>query len=85
MSASSNKQVTVQYFAILKEERGLAEETFATTATTVGELYADLAQQHGFRLDASHLRVAVNSEFTSWQHNLQESDRVVFIPPVAGG
>jgi molybdopterin converting factor small subunit len=31
------------------------------------------------------LRVAVNDEFCEWSAPLQPGDRVVFIPPVAGG
>jgi len=31
------------------------------------------------------LRVAVNEEFSDWQRPLEDGDRVVFIPPVAGG
>jgi molybdopterin converting factor small subunit len=31
------------------------------------------------------LRVAVNDEFRDWTWPLQANDRVVFIPPVAGG
>lgn len=81
----ASKQITVQYFAVLKEDSGVAEEQLSTDVETVAELYANLAQRHGFRLPIGSLRVAVNSEFTTWQHRLVESDRVVFIPPVAGG
>jgi molybdopterin converting factor small subunit len=31
------------------------------------------------------LRVAVNDEFRDWSSALEPNDRVVFIPPVAGG
>jgi molybdopterin converting factor small subunit len=31
------------------------------------------------------LRVAVNDEFADWSRPLVAGDRVVFIPPVAGG
>jgi molybdopterin converting factor small subunit len=31
------------------------------------------------------LRVAVNESFSDWSRPLAEGDRVVFIPPVAGG
>jgi molybdopterin synthase sulfur carrier subunit len=31
------------------------------------------------------LRVAVNDEFGDWSQELADGDRVVFIPPVAGG
>jgi molybdopterin converting factor small subunit len=31
------------------------------------------------------LRVAVNEEFVDWSRPLESGDRIVFIPPVAGG
>jgi len=31
------------------------------------------------------LKVAVNEEFAAWDRELADGDRVVFIPPVAGG
>jgi molybdopterin converting factor small subunit len=31
------------------------------------------------------LKVAVNDEFSDWAQTLADGDRVVFIPPVAGG
>jgi molybdopterin converting factor small subunit len=41
--------------------------------------------RHGFTLPLSMLRVAVNEEFRDWSSPLAANDRVVFIPPVAGG
>jgi molybdopterin converting factor subunit 1 len=79
------KRVTVQYFAILREQRGLAEETIATAAATPGALYAELRVRHGFTLPPERVRAAVNDEFVPAGTPLRESDRVVFIPPVAGG
>ena len=59
------KTVLVRYFAILREQRGLDEEQVATSASTAGELYEELARRHGFTLPASRLRVAVNDEFVA--------------------
>lgn len=79
------KTVKVQYFAILREQRGLAQEQLATSATSASDLYAELRGRHGFTLPADRLRVAINDEFAPWTVALHEGDRVVFIPPVAGG
>ncbi len=75
----------MQYFAILREQRGLAQEKLLTAATSAGELYAELRQRHGFTLPADRLRVAVNDDFAPWTTPLNEGDKLVFIPPVAGG
>jgi molybdopterin converting factor subunit 1 len=77
--------LTVQYFAILREQRGLTEEKLATAAATPVALYEELRERHGFTLPADRVRAAVNDEFVSAGATLRDGDRVVFIPPVAGG
>ena len=79
------KNITVQYFAILREQRGLTEEKLATAATTPTALYEELRSRHGFTLPADRVRAAVNDEFVPAAALLREGDRIVFIPPVAGG
>jgi len=77
--------LTVQYFAILREQRGLTEEKLATTAATPTALYDELRARHRFTLPADRVRAAVNDEFVAATVTLRDGDRVVFIPPVAGG
>ena len=77
--------VTVQYFAILREQRGLTEEKLATAATTPTALYDELRSRHQFTLPADRVRAAVNDEFVAPTATLRDGDRIVFIPPVAGG
>ncbi len=80
-----NVTVTVRYFAILKDQRGLTSEKVSTEAATLSALYNDLAAAHGFSLKQNQLRVALNDKFVDWQEPLAEGAQVVFIPPVAGG
>ena len=77
--------IHVQYFAILREQRGLAEERLVTSATTPAAVYEELKARHGFTLPANRIRAAINDEFVAMDAPLREGDRVVFIPPVAGG
>lgn len=77
--------VRIQYFAILREQRGLAEEDLTTNAATAQDLYEELRARHGFTLPAARIRAAVNDEFVAAGAPLKNGDRVVFIPPVAGG
>jgi molybdopterin converting factor subunit 1 len=79
------KTLRIRYFAILREQRGLAEEKLATTAATAADLYAELRGRHGFGLEAKSLRAAINEEFVAWTAALRDGDSVAFIPPVAGG
>jgi molybdopterin synthase sulfur carrier subunit len=75
----------IQYFAILREQRGLTQETLTTSAATPTALYDELRARHGFTLPADRVRAAVNDDFVSATHSLRDGDRLVFIPPVAGG
>jgi len=77
--------IHVQYFAILREQRGLTAETLVTAAPTPAALYEELRGQHGFTLPADRVRAAVNDAFVTASAALRDGDRVVFIPPVAGG
>ncbi len=79
------KTVHVQYFAVLREQRGLAEEKFGTPTATAGALYEELRARHGFTLPAERVRAAVNGDFVPASAPLKDGDTVVFIPPVAGG
>jgi molybdopterin converting factor subunit 1 len=77
--------VEVRYFAVLRERAGLASESVETDAASAAALYDELALRHDFGLPRALLRVAVNEEFVDWSRPLAPGDRVVFIPPVAGG
>ena len=85
MAQSRAKKIQVRYYALLREERGLKEETVTTSANSVKELYESLRKKHGFRLDTEFLKVAINEEFMEWNTPLKTGDSVVFVPPVAGG
>jgi molybdopterin converting factor subunit 1 len=77
--------VRLEYFALLREQRGLASETVQTAAATARDLYRELASAYGFTLGVERVKVAINNEFASWDRALAANDSVVFIPPVAGG
>lgn len=77
--------VRLEYFALLREQRGLAAETVETAAATARDLYRELSAAHGFTLAAERVKVAINNEFAPWDRPLAANDTVVFIPPVAGG
>jgi len=83
--SESQKTVKLLYFALLREQRGLSQETLSTSAATVSALFSELNEAHGFSLSPDDLRVAVNGNFTSFSHCLVDQDEIVFIPPTAGG
>ena len=77
--------LTLRYFAILREQRGLAEETIVTGSATPLDLYEELSSRYNFTLPASRIRVAVNGDFCDMGVDLRNGDTIVFVPPVAGG
>jgi molybdopterin converting factor subunit 1 len=79
------RTVHIQYFAVLREQAGRGSEAIQTVAADPEGLYEELRRLRGLSMPRSMLRVAVNEEFADWQRPLEDGDRVVFIPPVAGG
>ena len=81
----SQINVTLRYFAMLRESAGVESEDLSTSSETPKELYAELRETHGFSLEATELRVAVNGEFAELDDTLTKGDEIAFIPPVSGG
>ncbi|MEZ5274864.1 MAG: MoaD/ThiS family protein [Opitutaceae bacterium] len=77
--------LSIRYFALLREQRGLSEETLSTAHTNPADLYEALRQQHGLTLTAESLQIAINDEFMPWSTRLKDGDTIVFLPPMAGG
>lgn len=82
---NQRKKIVVRYFAILRQERGRADEEVESYARTPLELYQELRGRHDFSLGDEALRVAVNDSFSDWNATLSNRDTVAFLPPVAGG
>ena len=85
MDSEATIRVTVAYFAMLREERGIEREELDTAATTPEALWEELRARHGFSLSKDMLMAAVNGDFGAWDAALNNGDEVVFLPPVAGG
>ena len=79
------KEICVRYHAMLRETAGIDVEIIQTHARTAACLFRELQRKHGFRLPETHLRVAINNEFSPMDQVLAKGDEVVFVPPVAGG
>jgi len=77
--------VTVTYYGLLAERRGIASEVISTTAEDPASLYAEIDSLHLLGLSTSAFRVAVNDEFVPWSHPLAGNDSVAFLPPMSGG
>lgn len=78
-------KIHLQYFASLREQRGLNSETITTDLATIAAVYDELKQHHGLSLERDMMRVAVGDRFVSWDTPLTDDMTITFIPPVAGG
>ncbi len=75
----------LQYFALFREQAGKSQESLDLPVANAHDLYAYLQNHYGFSLDAKLLKVSINESFAPLDQILNNGDRVVFIPPVAGG
>ena len=82
---SNSIKIEVIYFAILRELTGLEKETFSIKqGNKPGDVLTSINERHEIDLGIS-FKIAVNDEFSDWDIELNEGDRLVFIPPVTGG
>ena len=79
------KNITVTYFAQLRELTGTSSEAIQTDSETPAGLFEELRAKYQLPLKRKGMMVAVNGDFTDWSHSLAEGEEIVFIPPVAGG
>lgn len=79
------KKITVKFFALLREQAGCRDATLETLAATPAALYAELMHTHGLTVPPAILTFAVNERYVQGDTPLVAGDRVVFVPPVAGG
>ena len=81
----SLRRIQVEYFALFREMAGCDKELVETNAADASALYQEIRERHALTLEPGRIKVAINDEFSDWDTALADGDRVVFIPPVAGG
>lgn len=77
--------IYITYFAALRDATGRAEETLTTEVATASELFHELSAKYHWPFSEAGIHVAINDRYQPADVPLKEGDRVVFIPPVAGG
>ncbi|MBC7386538.1 MAG: MoaD/ThiS family protein [Cryobacterium sp.] len=85
MIGGSKKNIEVRYYASLREQAGKESETILTDCRTYGDLYEDLRRKYPFTLNLDMMQVAVDDAFVSMGAEIYSGQRIVFIPPMAGG
>lgn len=79
------KTITVRYFAMFREQAGIAEETLTLEASTAADIFEQTKARHGSAEPAGHCKVAINDEMADWSTPVEDGDTVLLFPPVAGG
>lgn len=78
-------KVKVRYFALFREQTGLASESVDWSGGTAAELFREMVGKHAALMPEAAALVAVNDEMAGWETSLAEGDEILFFPPVAGG
>ncbi|MEK7321854.1 MAG: molybdopterin converting factor subunit 1 [Pseudomonadota bacterium] len=76
--------ITVRYFANMRDRMGRAEDSVAVDGETitVEELWGRVSPQQTL---PANVLIAVNMEYTDASRALKNGDEVAFFPPVTGG
>ena len=78
-------QVTVRYFASIKDYTGVKMETIELSPdSTMRNLLDYIVSRYG-NVGSSKLLTAVNGEYVNQDQILSEGDVVALFPPVSGG
>ncbi|MBS1683041.1 MAG: MoaD/ThiS family protein [Bacteroidetes bacterium] len=75
----------LKVFGIGRDILGGSEVVFETGAKTVGELRADLLNQHPKLQALNSLLIAVNQTYANEGATITQTDEIAVIPPVSGG
>lgn len=82
-------QITLRYFASIREAMGAGSEQLTTEATTVGALREALMARSPAAAVAlaqgKAVRMALNQEMCEADAALKNGDELAFFPPVTGG
>jgi molybdopterin synthase sulfur carrier subunit len=81
--------ITIRYFASVREQLGIGQESVETAAQTLDELRQELIKRgHPFSQALGFdqvLRMAMNQQVCDGNSILIEGAEVAFFPPVTGG
>jgi|TARA_B100001750_G_scaffold35912_1_gene25586 molybdopterin-guanine dinucleotide biosynthesis protein A len=78
-------EITVHYFARLRDLTNKEKESIKIDInSTPKDIYKHLDEIYGLP-NTPNLKIAINDSFASWESELKDKDKLVFIPPVTGG
>jgi molybdopterin synthase sulfur carrier subunit len=79
------KKITVRYFALIGERRGIQNDPYETEAVTARQLLHELQANKAIPLTTNISKAAVNDKFVDWDAPIADGDRVTLMSPFSGG
>ncbi len=74
--------ITVKYFASLREQQGKSEEILdLNEETSIAEVWESVTGSN----EAENVLMAINMEYVKPDAIVKDGDEVAFFPPVSGG
>lgn len=79
------KKITVRYFAMMGEKRGIQNEPYETEAATARELLRELEANKAILLTTNISKASINDKFVDWDAPVSDGDLVTLLSPFSGG
>lgn len=79
------KKITVRYFALIGERRGIQNDLYETEAATARELLHELQENKAIPLTTNISKASVNDKFVDWDAPINDGDLVTLMSPFSGG
>lgn len=79
------KKITVRYFAMIGEKRGIQNEPYETAAATARELLHELEASKAIPLTTNIAKASINNKFVDWDAPIADGDLVTLMSPFSGG
>ena len=75
-------QITVKFFASLREQVGFESQIIETSApVTIAEVWHQVTTEQ----PPDNLLCSRNLKYAEWEDEVEEGDEIGFFPPVTGG
>ena len=78
-------KIKISYFAALRDATGSSEETYESAGQTIRDVFEELTAKYEWNFSEKDIRAALNDRFAKMETPISDGDKIVFIPPVAGG
>ncbi len=78
--------ITVKYFASLREQLGKSEETLTLSdEISIAEVWQNVSGSISENIESENILMTINMEYVKSDALVKTGDEVAFFPPVTGG